>query len=173
MKYSSRKETLKHIRTVRRFIFKVVFALIKRAFMHDRTKLHKPEKEGFDIYTPKLANTTYGSEKYKQYLSELKPYLDHHYAKNRHHPEYYEEGIGDMDLVDLIEMLCDWYAASMRHNDGNIVKSIWNNQERFKYSNEIKRLLLISYRNFFCPSWVAIPIDGSTGWLHCSENKKE
>ena len=34
--------------------------------------------------------------------------------QNRHHPEYYEDGIAGMTLVDLEEMLSDWEAASHR-----------------------------------------------------------
>jgi len=31
----------------------------------------------------------------------------------------------------LLEMFCDWKAASERHNDGNIRKSIEHNADRF------------------------------------------
>jgi len=140
MKYSSRKETLKHIKEVRKAIFKVILLLLKRLLFHDRTKLQKHEKAGFDMYTPKLAHCTYGSDEYKQYLKELKPYLDHHYAENRHHPEHFENGIRGMSLVDLIEMFCDWYAATKRHNDGDIQKSISINQGRFNYSDDLKSI---------------------------------
>ena len=50
--------------------------------------------------------------------------------------------IGCMNLIDIIEMLCDWKAATMRHNDGNIYKSIDLNQKRFKYSNELKDIFI-------------------------------
>jgi len=149
MKYSSRKETLKHIRQVRKNIFKVIFLLLKRALFHDRSKLEKQEKAGFDVYTPKLANCTYGSDEYKQFLKDLKPYLDHHYANNRHHPEHFENGIQDMNLVDIIEMFCDWYAATKRHKDGDILKSITLNQIRFGYSDDIKSILEKTARDIF------------------------
>jgi len=68
--------------------------------------------------------------------------LDHHYENNRHHPDHFKNGIQDMNLVDLIEMICDWKAATLRHNNGNIFKSIEISQERFKFSDEIKQILL-------------------------------
>lgn len=71
-------------------------------------------------------------------MSEMKPALDHHYANNRHHPEYHKSGIQSMDLVDIIEMLCDWKAATLRHNDGDIDKSLDINQKRFGYSDTFK-----------------------------------
>lgn len=51
-------------------------------------------------------------------------------------------GIRGMSLLDLLEMLCDWRAATMRHADGDIFKSIEINQKRFGYSDEIKQILL-------------------------------
>ena len=47
-----------------------------------------------------------------------------------------------MNLLDIIEMLCDWKAATKRHNNGNIIKSIEQNQKRFRYSNELKQIFL-------------------------------
>lgn len=46
-----------------------------------------------------------------------------------------------MNLVDLIEMLCDWVAATKRHEDGDILKSLEINQKRFGYSDEFKNIL--------------------------------
>jgi hypothetical protein len=51
-------------------------------------------------------------------------------------------GIRGMSLLDLLEMLCDWKAATLRHNDGDLRKSIEINQKRFGYSDELKRLLI-------------------------------
>jgi hypothetical protein len=101
MKYSSRKDTLKHIRQVRKNITAITRQLKDRAKRHDRSKLQKEEKAGFDEYTPKLAGSTYGSGEYKEYLKNLKPYLDHHYSVNSHHPEHFLNGIRGMNLIDL------------------------------------------------------------------------
>lgn len=50
--------------------------------------------------------------------------------------------IKGMSLLDLLEMLCDWKAATLRHNDGDILRSIEINQKRFGYSDELKQILL-------------------------------
>jgi hypothetical protein len=47
-----------------------------------------------------------------------------------------------MTLIDLCEMIADWKAATLRHNDGDILKSIEINQSRFGYSDEVKQILL-------------------------------
>lgn len=59
-----------------------------------------------------------------------------------------EFGISGMNLIDLIEMLCDWKAATIRHNDGDIRKSIAINQKRFGYSDEMKRFMLNTVESF-------------------------
>jgi hypothetical protein len=46
-----------------------------------------------------------------------------------------------MNLIDLVEMLCDWKAASERHNDGNIKKSIEINTARFGLSWQLAKIL--------------------------------
>ena len=84
--YDNREDTKQHIQQVRVFIERIAEAIIDRGYCHDQSKLHSPEKEIFDEYTPKLAETTYGSEEYKTHLEEMKVALNHHYSKNRHHP---------------------------------------------------------------------------------------
>ena len=140
--YDSQKDTMEHISKVRVYISKINDELTDRALKHDHDKIDNPiEKALFDEYTPKLKNCTYGSEEYKNFLAGLKEGLDIHYANNRHHPEHFENGIKEMTLMDLIEMICDWKAASERHADGDIYKSIEINQKRFGYSDELKQIL--------------------------------
>lgn len=140
--YDSRKDTEAHIRRIREFLGICVDEINDRAEWHDWDKIHDAkEKALFDEYTPKLAHCTYGSDEYKSFLDGLKPALDLHYANNRHHPEHFTDGIRGMNLIDVIEMLCDWKASSERHNDGDIFKSIGINQKRFGYSDELKDIL--------------------------------
>ncbi|MFP4600898.1 MAG: DUF5662 family protein [Persicimonas sp.] len=139
--YDSTQDTLDHIETVREYIGKARRELRIRADRHDQSKLEDPEKAIFDEYTPKLRGSTYGSDEYREYLDEMKVALDHHYANNRHHPEHFDEGIHGMHLIDLLEMLIDWKAATLRHDDGDLRRSIKVNAERFGYGDEIKRLL--------------------------------
>lgn len=132
----------KHIEKVKNYIIYIVNELLDRGNKHDKDKIEDSiEKKLFDEYTPKLANCTYGSDEYKSFLNGLKPALDRHYLNNRHHPEHFVNGMNDMNLIDLIEMICDWKASSERHADGDIYKSIEINQKRFGYSDDVKSLL--------------------------------
>lgn len=57
-------------------------------------------------------------------------------------PTRVESNICGMNLIDLLEMICDWLSAVKRHNDGSISRSLEVNQKRFGYSDELKQILL-------------------------------
>ena len=133
--------TLEHIAQVRRLLDRIIIELLRRAEQHDQSKLTAPELQTFVEYTPKLAESTYGSQEYQAYLRAMKPALDHHYAQNRHHPEHFPDGVNDMNLVDLLEMLCDWQAATLRQRDGDLTKSLAISQARFGISDQLARIL--------------------------------
>lgn len=140
MNYDSTQDTLEHIQKVKDALALFRGELWGRAEAHDKSKLQEPEKSLFDKYTPLLRETTYGSETYKAYLDEMGVALKHHYAVNTHHPEHYEFGIHDMDLLDIIEMFCDWYAASQRHADGSFEKSLQINRKRFQVEDQLNNI---------------------------------
>lgn len=140
--FKSNLETHKHKQEVLKNMTVIAQDIIRKAITHDNSKLEEPEASGYAHYTSKLAGLTYGSEEYKKRLQQMKPTIDHHYQYNPHHPEHHENGIKDMTLVDIIEMICDWAAACKRHNDGNIFRSIEINQERFGYSDELKQIFI-------------------------------
>ena len=135
--YDSKLDTSMHIKRVAQLLSEAAIELLKRANVHDDSKLVSPEKEIFDEYTPKLSGVTYGSPEYKSFMDSMQVALKHHYANNSHHPEHYENGINGFNLFDLIEMFFDWKAASERHNDGNIMKSILINKDRFGMSEQL------------------------------------
>lgn len=134
-------ETKKHIERVERLLDDISYRLLAQGSYHDASKLDSPEKEGFDVMTPKLQGSTYGSPEYKEFLKELQPILDHHYKHNRHHPEHHSDGIAGMNLIDLIECFADWKAASERHADGSIMRSIDINAKRFNIDPQLVSIL--------------------------------
>lgn len=144
MNYDSTQDTLAHIRNVQSKILLVIGHLMERAWKHDQSKLETPEKEVYDKYSPLLRTTEYNSDEYKNFLKEMRVGIDHHYSVSPHHPEYYRDGINGMNLIDLLEMICDWKAAGERHKDKptDMIKSIEINAERFGMSDQLKQILL-------------------------------
>ena len=153
---SAENETRRHILLVGKYLGMFSSELIKRGSEHDASKLEEPELSIFEEFTPKLAGCTYGSDEYKAMLKEMKPALDHHYANNSHHPEYADgellgervagDRMNSMDLFSLVEMFCDWMAASQRHVDGDIMKSIDINEKRFDMDGQVAMMM----RNTVC-----------------------
>jgi hypothetical protein len=133
-------ETHQHINKVQYYINVVIKDLLDRANVHDQSKLDTPEVELFTELTDKLASSTFGSKEYNEFKEQLGPALEHHYAKNRHHPEHFKNGIEDMNLLDLIEMFCDWKASSLRHHNGNLLKSIEINGKRFNMNEQLIKI---------------------------------
>lgn len=152
--FDSRPETQAHIGRVRHFVGLAVRNLDARADRHDASKLVSPEVEAFDIATPKLANLVYGSEEYKQSLRDLGPALQHHFTCNDHHPEHFENGVRGMSLMALIEMLCDWRAASERTKQrtddpekvATFASGLAYQKERFGISDDLYEILLNTAR---------------------------
>lgn len=141
MTYDSRPETLLHSQRVGELMVQVAKEVLDRSTCHDRSKTLPPEVETFDEFTPKLKGSTYGTDEYKSFLVAMGEGLAHHYAHNRHHPEHFRNGVDDMTLADLVEMLADWKAATERHDTGDLAKSLLIQQERFGLSDQLVRIL--------------------------------
>lgn len=141
-------ETMRHIERVRNLINRVCADLQRRGEEHDQSKLRSPEVELFTEFGPRLAGMTYGSPEFNACKAAMGPALSHHYANNAHHPEHHKNGVNDMTLLDLLEMLVDWKASSERHHDGNILKSIEINASRFEISPQLTRIFENTAKQF-------------------------
>lgn len=139
--YDCTNDVLEHRKQVRRFLQQVVGELIKRQVHHDDSKLREPEKSMYDEFTPLLRGLTYGSPEYEDCRKQMGVALQHHYKVNSHHPEHYPNGLSGMSLLDLIEMLADWRAAIMRHEDGRMANSLEINADRFDMSDQLYLIL--------------------------------
>jgi hypothetical protein len=142
MKYDSTQDTKDHIETVRWFLSDVMANLAARSLVHDGSKLEEPEKSMYDEYKPKIAAAEqefgYGSPQYEQVVKEMGVALHHHFAKNSHHPEHYSNGINGMSLLDLIEALADWKAASQKSGQPLNIEA---NKRRFEITDQLAEIL--------------------------------
>jgi hypothetical protein len=134
------RETLKHVNEVRGNIQLVIKELDERAQVHDASKFVEPEASIYAAHLEDMVKTQYGTPEYQAMLDKVRPALDNHYAKNRHHPQHWPNGIEDMDLCDIMEMFCDWIAATKRLKNGNVHNSIKVNAERFKINPQLVKI---------------------------------
>lgn len=139
--YDSRLETIQHSRRVDELLLQIIGGLQERIGKHDFSKTEDPELATFNEFTPKLKDLTYGTPGYQACLDAMRPALVHHYANNRHHPEHFEEGVRGMTLVDVVEMLCDWKAATERSDTGDLRKSLDIQRDRFELGETLWRVL--------------------------------
>lgn len=139
--FDSRPDTYDHMQKVARLLHRCATNLLSRAEVHDESKLIDPELAAYDEMVVKLRAAEYGSDEYRAILRAQKPAIQHHYAHNPHHPEHWPNGIADMSLLDVLEMLVDWEAAAQR-KDGHARPTMDHNQERFGFSDELKNILL-------------------------------
>lgn len=159
--YDSTADTLKHSLRVGALMGVAITELVHRSVRHDLSKTEPPELEIFNEFTPKLKGSTYGSDEYKGFLEAMGDGLRHHYAHNRHHPEHFGAlGVAGMTLVDLVEMLADWKAATERHDDGDLARSLEIQRERFKISPQLAAILRNTAAHF---GWIPSTECGARG----------
>lgn len=96
---------------------------------------------GYDTLTAALRGVEYGSAEYRAALDEAHETIQHHYAMNSHHPEHHADGVAGMSLLDLIEMVADWKAASERSGGRNMMSSIGYNAARWGIDPQLKAII--------------------------------
>jgi len=122
---------IRHIALVRKSLGKLARRLQERAQVHDLSKFQEDEFGGFVEINKIARQYPYGSPEYKESIKDNQA-VSLHYSRNSHHPEHHPGEINDMGLLDLIEMVADWKAASETYGQTSFEQSIDKSIERFK-----------------------------------------
>jgi hypothetical protein len=130
---------LRHQALVRKYLLQLAKALEARALVHDLSKLQLDEFSGFVEIQQIARQHKLDSPEYKASINHQAVQL--HLARNPHHPEYHDDGIYDMSLLDLIEMVTDWKAAGETYGKTSLEESLPIQKERFKMTDEQYRLI--------------------------------
>lgn len=104
--------TMEHKARVSILLTKVAKELIRRGNVHDNSKFKTPERELYEMNHDKLDTVKFGTEEYRKLHDEMSVAIEHHYKENDHHPEHFKDGIVDMDLLQIMEMLADISAVA-------------------------------------------------------------
>ncbi len=161
--YDSTGDTLKHSLRVGALMGQAIKELVDRSVRHDLSKTFPPELGVFNRVTPRLQGLTYGTDEYRAALADMGAGLAHHYAANRHHPEHFADGVFNMTLMDLIEVLADWKAATERHTTGSLAASLDVQRERFGLSDQLAQVLTNTAAWFGWLDGVRLPQCGVLG----------
>ena len=106
--------------------------LLKRGCEHDNSKF---DKEEFRKLSQILKNRScFTDAKEKLTCGEIKA-IQYHWKHNRHHPEYHEH-YSDMTDLDMIEMVCDWFARSIQYNTDFLPFIEERQRNRFRFDQK-------------------------------------
>jgi len=132
-----------HKFVVLQYMLPIIQELMKRAEEHDNSKFTEEEFPALVEAMEDIKKFPFGTPEYDEMRKKWEAPFNAHYKKNRHHPEHHPNGIEDMDLVDIVEMLCDWKSASMRQeSQGAIKKSIQIGAEKYNLSPQLVKILI-------------------------------
>lgn len=124
---------LRHVCHVHEALQRIVHELERRALVHDRSKLSPEEFPGFARINATARNFPYGSPEYVASLRAERPTIERHTTNNSHHPEAHQP-IKDMGFLDILEMVCDWYAAAATY--GTSPMDLAKQRGRFDWTPE-------------------------------------
>lgn len=138
-------EMIEHNTVVRQNLSMISMAIEARAIVHDLSKFSLDEFESF-VELKKIARThPYGSVEYDLSMKNNQA-ITLHFARNTHHPEHHHNGVVDMSLLDMIEMVCDWKATNevrLRKNETAISWEESMELQRKRFSLTDNQLWLI------------------------------
>ena len=107
-------------------------ALASRCSCHDDSKLGPSEMQEFLKLPNEGLNMKFADMPLADNISNL---IRVHWANNRHHPEYFQD-YHEMTELDVIEMVCDWYARSQQYGT-NFKEFVKTRQKiRFKFDDD-------------------------------------
>ena len=146
---TSRQKIHAHIARVRELMEEAIVQLGERALEHDESKFDPEELgplEALDALIEREGQAPFGTPEYVRRTAMLGPMLEHHYAHNSHHPEHFEQGVAGMTLLDVLEMLIDWKAASERGEESAMNLTVAC--ARFKIEPQLAAILYNTARHF-------------------------
>lgn len=129
---------LRHRAFIAESIGLVSAELARRAVVHDLSKMLDDEFAGFSRINAAARINKFGSPEYQAGMDQERAVIDLHFSRNSHHAERpsligkqaeIDRGLPDdftywtarnaaaMTFVDVIEMVCDWWAARKGYGD--------------------------------------------------------
>jgi hypothetical protein len=130
-------DTLLHISEVKENLEQVATLLRQRGESHDRSKLQEFEFDAFVSTREQFKKANYGTPEYQACVDAIRPAVEHHYRNNRHHTDFHANGVNNMTLIDVVEMIADWKAASRRSPDKKFVDTLDFAKNKYKIDDQL------------------------------------
>ena len=147
-KISTKEYIESHISRVQKWISKFSGILFVRGLNHDKSKLIEPE---FSLWKKmdEEPRYPYGTKEYQEKIERHKKVFEHHYRYNRHHPEHWYGFYSEMDLIDIIEMLCDWLGYKEDITLPEAEELVKQQCKRYKFNKTFESLIFNTLKNYF------------------------
>jgi len=143
-------DVILHVSEISENLETIASELRKRGMSHDRTKFQQLEFDTFVSTREEFKQTSYGTPEYKAVCAKAQPAMDHHYSNNRHHTAYHENAVNDMNLIDIIELVCDWRAANRRNADQcTMLESVKRglSNEKYQISEQLAKIIINTFKD--------------------------
>lgn len=129
----------KHRKQVGSYLKSIIENIGDRAHAHDISKFMEDELNGFSYFERMDPSLKYGSPEYKEAFKKIEHHVREaiilHHSRNDHHPEYHNN-VQDMNFLQIIEMVCDWKAASETYSDsGSFMRSVEIGMGKYDFSD--------------------------------------
>ncbi len=134
-------KTMRHIRTIQGYMTLIGTEWVERTRRHDESKLDDIELYGYVGIAEATKGLTAGSQEYLDALEPYKTVIRRHYILNDHHPEHFANRVNGMNLIQVLEMVCDWIAAST-DREMHPMQSIDTQCTRFNIDAQLKQIII-------------------------------
>lgn len=122
--------------------------LLRRGAEHDNSKFS--DSEFRKLASILKSEKCFVDADYKLSNTEKKA-INEHWKNNRHHPEYFNDP-SEMSELDVIEMVCDWFARSVQYGTEFIPFILERQKNRFHFSEKQFKTVL-KYCNIIQERW--------------------
>lgn len=136
------QDTRLHILNVQKQMSKAIEELTKRSYNHDASKYDVEESHTYARVVPMFKGKVYGTPEHKAVGDLLGDAWNHHEQNNDHHTGFHANGVIDMNLMSIIEMLCDWKAVSLRDPNQDFSKSCEMNCKKYGMDVQLQSVVI-------------------------------
>lgn len=140
-----------HICNVRKYLSYFSRIVYNRGVEHDQSKLMEPELSLWKKMDeePRYPYSIDPNSEYQKKLERHKTVFELHWRNNRHHPEHFHGWYTEMDLVDLIEFMCDNISYKQNLTFEECERLIKDQCARYNFPDILQNILLNTLSNHF------------------------
>lgn len=113
--------------------------ILRRGCSHDNSKFEIVEFYKLVSIISDKTNSSFTNPESRLSIREANA-VKAHWSNNSHHPEYHEH-VDRMSEVDIVEMVCDWYARSKQYGTDFMSFVNCRQKNRFNFSEDKYKLI--------------------------------